>query len=461
MSAGGRRRVPAAGTETDVTVDGRQISVRIDGTAGMPVVLCSPLDADLRYWDAVTALLADTAMVIRYDRPVDPGHHLTRDGQDLAALMAELTELVAITPPFVLVGASIGAQVARLAALEVPQLVAGLLLVDGTFEGFDDDPRVPRARPARPGVLTDGRERLDLSGGFAALAAARYLAPLGTMPLRVLTATAKTWGGGYSQADVEALNRIWRAGARLVSCTSLHGTLIEAPTEHHIVVEEPQLVVDSVKALLAREPAVEPPVSPEGIRAACLWWAAQLSGDGGSQLLPLEPDADEHTRAGWAVAEAGTRLNRADAAAQAADRGVAPPAFAETLYQDALRCYTMGIPHSLGGLSPALAADASGVGIGTEYEPDEVLQRALHEHHLDPHILPPQTRTAAMPAYTVVYRPGWPPQVLWRHPTLPMPLCDVDERDPCPLPRFHDGEHQRGGSDGATGQTTGGPGEQR
>lgn len=445
MTAMRWRYVPAAGIDAEVDVGQRRVRVRVDGTAGMPVVLCSPLDANLEYWNPLVEVLSASAIVIRYDRPVEPGHDLVRDGQDLVALLETLPEHLPVAGPYVVVGASIGAVVARLAALSAPHLVAALVLVDGSLECFDGHPDVPQPWLDRWGAddPADAVERIERASANELLSAAGHLAPLGEMPLRALIATKKDWGGfGHDRAVTDALDRVWLAGTRLVTCTSLYGVLVAADTDHHIACEDPQLVAAQIGAVLPRVPAPDPPVTHEGVRAASHWWANQLRhGDADSGLEPLPTDSDPVTPQGRAFAAVAADENGADAAADIPD-SFDPHQLTETLYEDAMRCYAAGIPQALGGLHPSLEFGAVGVSIGVGTEPDEVLMRAMAEAGLPSRLLPMRHRTAVMPAYTVAYRRGTAPQVLWRHPTRPMPACPGDPGQACALSVFHPGDHQ-------------------
>jgi pimeloyl-ACP methyl ester carboxylesterase len=105
------------------------------GGAGRPLVLLHGLASNARIWDLVAPLLAGRQQVIALDQR---GHGLTSkpdDGYDFASIGDDLAAVVAALElkRSLLVGHSWGAGVALHYAMERPDAVAGLVLVDGGF----------------------------------------------------------------------------------------------------------------------------------------------------------------------------------------------------------------------------------------------------------------------------------------------------------------------------------------
>lgn len=102
---------------------------------GEAVIFLHGFGLDARMWDEAFALVARTRRAVRYDlrgygrspQPVGPYSHV----EDLAAVLASLS----ISKAHV-VGLSMGGRIALRAALERPDLVRSLLVVDAAADGY-------------------------------------------------------------------------------------------------------------------------------------------------------------------------------------------------------------------------------------------------------------------------------------------------------------------------------------
>jgi 3-oxoadipate enol-lactonase len=122
-----------------VEVNGARLFYEAAGT-GRPIVLAHAGIADSRMWDNQMAAFADEFKVVRYDLrgfgqssipPAEYAHH-----DDLLGLMQALG-----IPSAILAGASMGGDVVTALALEHPEAVDALILVNslvGTAERSDD-----------------------------------------------------------------------------------------------------------------------------------------------------------------------------------------------------------------------------------------------------------------------------------------------------------------------------------
>lgn len=146
-----------AGTRR-LDINGASLHVETTGT-GDPIVLVHAGIADARMWDPTVPAFAPDHRVIRYDMrgygrstipPLPFAHH-----NDLAAIFDGLA-----LDPAVVIGASYGGEVAATFAIEHPELVRGLVLVN-TLAGM----REPSAQ-LRAGwrAVDDEMDRGNVSG---------------------------------------------------------------------------------------------------------------------------------------------------------------------------------------------------------------------------------------------------------------------------------------------------------
>jgi pimeloyl-ACP methyl ester carboxylesterase len=138
-----RRRFPPPGELVDV--GGRRLHLWRAGEGSPAVVIVTSLGEPGHGWADVQRRLAQHTTVVAYDRAglgwSDPGPWPTgtRTVNDLHALL----ETARISPPYVLVGHSVGGLHVRLYAARHPQQVAGLVLVDSSHP---DQPQRLRQR---------------------------------------------------------------------------------------------------------------------------------------------------------------------------------------------------------------------------------------------------------------------------------------------------------------------------
>lgn len=124
---------PAPGHFVDV--GGAPMHVVVTGT-GSPTVVCeSGLGGSVLEWASIAAALEGEARVVRRDRfglGFSQYVKRPRDGASLARELHSVLEASGVVGPFVLVGHSLGAMVVRSFAAQYPDEVIGVVLVDGT-----------------------------------------------------------------------------------------------------------------------------------------------------------------------------------------------------------------------------------------------------------------------------------------------------------------------------------------
>ena len=139
------RRIAAPGQLVDV--GGRRLHVRCAGSGTPTVLLESGLGETAAYWAWISPAVATETRVCVYDRAgrgwSDPPA-VAQDGIAVAMDLRTLSARAHVAGPFVLVGHSSGAQYVRIFAGRYPELVAGMVLLDGQpAEAFEKLPSYP------------------------------------------------------------------------------------------------------------------------------------------------------------------------------------------------------------------------------------------------------------------------------------------------------------------------------
>lgn len=118
------------------TPDGRRLHYMSAGSAEPTVVFESGMGMSRSSWGLVQPRVAQHVRAVVYDRAGTGRSEDATTPRTLAALAADLRVLLDAlgSGPFVLVGHSWGGPIVRTAAALVPQLVAGIVLVDQTDE---------------------------------------------------------------------------------------------------------------------------------------------------------------------------------------------------------------------------------------------------------------------------------------------------------------------------------------
>lgn len=275
-----------------VDVGGRSLYFECQG-AGSPMVI---LEAGFRtradVWtedliqpDAPRTMVfpgvAEFTRVCAYDRPgtatVSDGELLPsrsdpapmpRTARKAVADLHALLEAASIPGPFVLVGHSFGGLFARLYAATYPDDVAGLVLVDAFSEDLEDEMTAEQwaaydeiFQPVPPPLAGyDDLEFTELDASVDQVREAAVAAPLGATPLIVLSrgqamAMPADLPGGLSG---EMLEQAWQnAQAELATLLPDARHVIATESEHYIQLEQPELVIDTVRAVVdaVRDPA--------------------------------------------------------------------------------------------------------------------------------------------------------------------------------------------------------------
>ena len=199
-----------------------------------------------------------------YDRPGDGDSAAPEEPQTARADVADLHHLLEegdIPRPVVMVGHSYGGLIAWMAAVEHPDDVAGVVLIDASHPD-----QAERWEAMMNDEQRDALRALDADFPYvdfpASLeeAAAEY-GSLPDIPLTVITATKSFVGEGCIVGlPCEAMQAIWlelQDGYAELRPDARH---IEVPTGHYVHNEDPDLVVDEILSLLAQ---VDPKYGPD------------------------------------------------------------------------------------------------------------------------------------------------------------------------------------------------------
>jgi pimeloyl-ACP methyl ester carboxylesterase len=257
---------------------GRKMYLGCKGT-GSPVVI---LEAGLRnradIWsvkpetgEAVFPAVAAFTKVCTYDRPgttlgtdqlsrSDPVP-MPRTAEDAVADLHALLQAAAIPTPYVLVGHSTGGLIIRLYASTYPKEVAGLVLMDAISEGLQTAmtpehwaayDRLLLVDPPKELAYYKDLETIDFDASFDQMRRAAKRTPLASIPLIVISKSRPFELPPDLPAWLPAtLERAWTSGQQQLAQLLLDTPhLIATNSSHYVQIEEPQLVIDSIREVV-------------------------------------------------------------------------------------------------------------------------------------------------------------------------------------------------------------------
>jgi pimeloyl-ACP methyl ester carboxylesterase len=231
-----------------------------------------------RDWRRVVPLMSPTTCFVRYDRPGLGGSE--PDGElptprHIAEVLHEALKRAAVTPPYLLVGHSLGGARIRMFAALYPSDVKGLVLVDPTADflrnGPDDDLRdiflplglgekerdeMRAAQYSPPNVPQPIQDELEMAQGLTkdGFREFKTLPPLSDMPVVVLVGESNAEWPTLSGLSFD-FNRWVRQWQAVRIATLRHfaeslpdGTFVETPDSSHAVHNsEPELVAWAIQ----------------------------------------------------------------------------------------------------------------------------------------------------------------------------------------------------------------------
>jgi pimeloyl-ACP methyl ester carboxylesterase len=248
-----------------VVVHGARLHIRCVGQGDTTVVLIAGFSDGGQNWGAIEPTISKTARVCSYARFGDGTSDLPPRAQTFATQAIDLRTLlqaVGERGPYVVVGHSYGgAEAVTFASLFTKQ-VRGLLLIDASPVTWlralcavaDDGSEAARSILNDCARQSDPARNLEHLDGRAAFAAIAKINSLGSLPLRVTTASRHEFTG-LDPAEAIRLNDVWDAGQDHWMSLSSAARLISVDnTSHYIQSDQPAIVIDQIQQLLGVTP---------------------------------------------------------------------------------------------------------------------------------------------------------------------------------------------------------------
>jgi pimeloyl-ACP methyl ester carboxylesterase len=249
--------------------DGRSLYMDCVGSGSPTVVLEAGVGADTHSWQDVQPEVGRGTRTCAYDRAgtgnsvAPPG---MRDARDEIADLRQLLAHARIEPPYVLVGHSYGAVLARVFAHLYPTETAGLVLIDtvgrdGRQRQLDVWPR-SQAPEMRRGLANAVIEGVDLAAGEAI---ASRVTSIGATPLAVITAGREDSFPRTPARLHRALTQLWNGMQDELATLSENSVHVVALASNHDILSprtgQPPVIVRAVQAVVgaARDHARLPP----------------------------------------------------------------------------------------------------------------------------------------------------------------------------------------------------------
>ncbi len=254
-----RHRIPAtyAREGRTIDVDGTAVYLDCRGTGSPTVLLEAGFAAGASSWGYVLPWVGERTRVCAWDRPAigasgPIGIHTV---EDTARRLRAILRAAGETPPFVIVGHSLGGVYARVFASTYRAEVGGVVLVDPYLPDIHPVEHVaipPALRDAYLASLADTNEMVAAGEGldWSASSAQLSRSSLGSLPVELLFVDQRLrWEGAYDPFE-DRLIAVWR---RLVRALSSDARLtIATDSTHMIQLDRPDLVVAAIERLIAR-----------------------------------------------------------------------------------------------------------------------------------------------------------------------------------------------------------------
>ena len=273
-------------------IGGYKLHLYCQGTGSPTVVLDAGLGDWSSHWTKVQELVSADTRVCSYDRAgygwSDPGPR-PRSSARVAIELHALLQKAELPPPYILVGHSFGGFNMRLFSASYADEVAGLILLDASHPGSmpyrrDENSSAPAPTLSNYLMLMEplaanldhippqaiaavsnnwlhtkslSTSRAEYRAMALSVTQVQEAPGLGDIPLVVISRGRHEW------VEDDARERSWQAQQDELVRMSRQGTRkIAQASGHHIHLEQPQLVADTIRELILaqrREPAAPPP----------------------------------------------------------------------------------------------------------------------------------------------------------------------------------------------------------
>jgi len=238
-----------------VEVEGRSLYLDCRGVGSPTVVLVAGMGTGAETWAAVLPELEAMTRVCAYDRP-GIGRSEGGSTPDHAAATADLRALLEAAgerSPFILVGHSLGADMARVMASMDRDRVVGLGLIDGFEPDLFEATVAPLLGPYREEYLDRQANLWDLVTRTEGLDRDRSLTQLAAADLRGLPIEVVRAARGEPRLDAatnEHIRAAQAAGYEALSPGAVRLTLAYG-SGHVVQVDRPDLIVDAIERLVS------------------------------------------------------------------------------------------------------------------------------------------------------------------------------------------------------------------
>jgi len=259
ISIGSLQALAQVPQEQRFDVGGYQVFTSQAGSGEPVIVFEAGLGEDTSTWDKVLPKVAEFSHTLAYDRAGLGKSDPSANPKSVEQMVKELHSVLNaahISPPYVLVGHSLGGAVVELFAHEYPGKVAGLVLVDP-----EDGRLLDRLKARLPKEEWDAREKTlaqmmagatpaqkaEIESSKSSGKALAAALPIPDIPLVLLTGTLKdpSFPGNPTEQDLKL--ELQEEFLKVVS----HGDHVLVPNSRHYIQEDsPQLVIDAIQKVV-------------------------------------------------------------------------------------------------------------------------------------------------------------------------------------------------------------------
>lgn len=269
-----------------VDVKGHNIHINCSGEGSPTIILESGLGGGSLDWSLIQPEVAKFGRVCSYDRAGvvwSSARGGRRDAVQITSELHELLDAAHISPPYVMVGHSVGGVYVQLFAARYPDEVAGVVLVDSSNQDqlatvpgipffvpylfraaapvgvarivnqvLEAPPNLsPEARAERTGLYSHTHTVFAIANEMAAVP--EGLAQLRDSPMQLGTKPLIVLSRGLSDGASPETEAAWRAlQIDLVKRSSDAEQVIAEKSGHYIQFFEPELVIDAIKQVLRK-----------------------------------------------------------------------------------------------------------------------------------------------------------------------------------------------------------------
>lgn len=220
------------------------------------VVLESGLGDDMTSWEPIITELESFSRVFAYNRAGFSGSsskNKIRNGKVIVNELRALLKRAELTPPYVLVGHSLGGTYMELYAKMYPSEVSGVVLVDPNSSKYPQACKIqklefcdpPSGMPAWATLFYPSAVEGEINGFVTTHEQVNEIEDFPSVPLAVISATNK--GKGSTNNEKKA-NELYVKMHKALSEMSLTSKFTTCDTcSHYIQQDDPNLVISAIK----------------------------------------------------------------------------------------------------------------------------------------------------------------------------------------------------------------------